>query len=379
MRLFEVETPFLVLEKGKLQRNIERMHTQVGRLGAGLRPHLKTAKCIEVARMVLAGQAGGITVSTLKEAEYFLEHGISDLLYAVGIAPVKLDHVAELTKSGASLTIILDSLEQAEASAHKAQMHGITLPVMIEIDSDRHRSGVTPDDTLLIEIGRMLHHSEGLQLKGVLTHAGDSYGCKTIAEIRRFSALERAGALRCAENLRQAGLPCPMVSVGSTPTATYALDYAGITEVRAGVYMFCDLKMAGLDVCNIEDLALSVAASIIGHQRQKGWIITDAGWMALSSDRGTANQKTDQGYGVVCDIEGRPYSDLIVVGAYQEHGIIARRPGLEKELEWHKFPVGSMVRILPNHACATGAMHDRYYVIDGTIEVIAVWHRINGY
>jgi D-serine deaminase-like pyridoxal phosphate-dependent protein len=379
MKLFEVETPCLVLEKGKLQRNIERMRTQVGQLGAKLRPHLKTAKCIEVARMALANQSGGITVSTLREADYFFEHGITDLLYAVGIAPVKLDHIAELTKRGAILTIILDSLEQAQAAARKAQTHGVTLPVMIEIDSDGHRSGVTPDDPLLVEIGRMLHHSEGLQLKGVLTHAGDSYGSRTIAEIRRFSSMEREGAVRCAENLRRNGLPCPTISVGSTPTATYAMNYAGVTEVRAGVYMFSDLKMAGLDVCSIGDIALSVAASVIGHQRQKGWVITDAGWMALSSDRGTAKQKIDQGYGVVCDIEGQPYSDLIVLDAYQEHGILAKRPGLGMELEWHKFPVGSMVRILPNHACATGAMHDRYHVVDGTTEVLGVWHRINGY
>jgi D-serine deaminase-like pyridoxal phosphate-dependent protein len=379
MKLFEVETPCLVLEKGKLQRNIERMRTQVEQLGATLRPHLKTAKCIEVARMALADQSGGITVSTLKEAEYFFEHGITDLLYAVGIAPVKLDHIADLTKRGAMITIILDSLEQVETAARKAQAHGVTLPVMIEIDSDGHRSGVTPDDPLLVETGRMLHLSHGLELKGVLTHAGQSYGCKTIAEIRRFSVMEREGAVRCAENLRRAGLPCPTVSIGSTPTATYAMDYTGITEVRAGVYMFSDLKMAGLDVCTIDDLALSVAASVIGHQRQKGWLITDAGWMALSHDRGTSRQKTDQGYGVVCDIEGRPYPDLIVVDAYQEHGIIARRPGLGKEVEWEEFPIGSMVRILPNHACATGAMHDHYHVVDGTAEVISVWPRINGY
>jgi D-serine deaminase-like pyridoxal phosphate-dependent protein len=379
MKLYEVETPYLVLEKGKLQRNIERMRTQVGQLGATLRPHLKTAKCIEVARMALANQFGGITVSTLKEAEYFFEHGIMDLLYAVGIAPVKLDHIANLTKRGATISIILDSLEQVETAAHKAQAHGVTLPVLIEIDSDGHRSGVTPDDPLLVQIGRTLHRSQGLQLKGVLTHAGQSYGCKTIAEIRKFSAMEREGAVRCAENLHRAGLPCPMVSVGSTPTATHAMGYSDVTEVRAGVYMFSDLKMVGLDVCTIDDLALSVAASVIGHQRQKGWLITDAGWMALSQDRGTARQKTDQGYGVVCDIEGRPYPDMIVVDAYQEHGIIARRPGMGKEVEWEKFPIGSMVRILPNHACATGAMHDRYHVVDGTAEVIGVWPRINGY
>ena len=127
--------------------------------------------------------------------------------------------------------------------------------------------------------------------------------------------------------LRARGHACPVVSVGSTPTATFAESFDGVTEVRTGVYMFQDLVMAGLGVCAIDDIAISVLASVIGHQRDKNWIITDAGWMAMSRDRGTQKQKIDQGYGVVCDAAGMPIDDLIVVDANQEHGIVARRDG----------------------------------------------------
>jgi D-serine deaminase-like pyridoxal phosphate-dependent protein len=127
----------------------------------------------------------------------------------------------------------------------------------------------------------------------------------------------------------------------------------------------------------VEDIAVSVLATVIGHQRAKGWIIVDSGWMALSRDRGTARQKVDQGYGLVCDVAGRPYGDLIVVDANQEHGIVALRRGSAAALP--DLSLGSRVRILPNHACATGAQHDRYHVLDHTGAVGAIWPRINGW
>jgi D-serine deaminase-like pyridoxal phosphate-dependent protein len=188
---------------------------------------------------------------------------------------------------------------------------------------------------------------------------------------------ERSGIVAAATALRAAGLPCPEVSVGSTPTAHFARNLTGVTEIRAGVFMFFDLVMAGIGVCNIEDIALSVLATVIGHQHDKGWIIVDAGWMAMSRDRGTARLAVDQGYGVVCDLTGNPIPDLIMIDANQEHGILAARPGAQ--LAPPKLPVGSMVRIFPNHACATGAQHDRYYVVDQGGTVSAIWPRIYGW
>jgi D-serine deaminase-like pyridoxal phosphate-dependent protein len=176
--------------------------------------------------------------------------------------------------------------------------------------------------------------------------------------------------------LRAAGRPCAVVSVGSTPTATFADSFEGVSEVRTGVYVFHDLVMAGLGVCGLEDIAISVLASVIGHQREKGWVITDAGWMSLSRDRGTARQEVDQGYGVVCDAAGVPIEDLVVVDANQEHGIVARRGG--GAIDFARFPIGAHVRILPNHACATAAQHGEYRVLRDNAPV-AVWERFSGW
>ena len=163
----------------------------------------------------------------------------------------------------------------------------------------------------------------------------------------------------------------------STPTATFAERLDGVTEVRAGVYVFQDLVMAGIGVCEVDDIAISVLATIIGHRADTGWLITDAGWMALSRDRGTATQAVDRGYGVVCDVEGRVIAGLQMSGANQEHGIISRTDGAP--MRWDAHPVGSMLRILPNHACATAAQYGEYVVVQGSPDVTARWERLNGW
>jgi D-serine deaminase-like pyridoxal phosphate-dependent protein len=316
-------------------------------------------------------------VSTLKEAEHFLSRGVKDILYAVGITPNKLGHVAALKRLGADITLILDNDAAARMVAARGEELGVRFPVLIEIDSDGHRSGVKPEDEALIEIGRSLQWGRGASLRGVMTHAGDSYNCDSVEAIRAMALRERDAVVRCAERLRAADMPCPIVSVGSTPTATYSSDLTGVTEVRAGVYMFFDLVMAGLGVCRLEDIAVSVMTAVIGHQPDKNWIITDAGWMALSRDRGTASQKVDQAYGVVCDAGGKPLDELLVVATNQEHGIIGRRGG--GAVDCAEFPIGRLLRILPNHACATAAQHDRYYVVNGDTTIAAVWPRFSGW
>lgn len=378
MPLDRLATPCLLLDEGRVRRNVATMQAHLDRLGVGFRPHLKTAKCLEVARIAMTGAAGPAMVSTLREAEFFAAGGVRDLVYGVGIAPGKLDRVGAVRRSaGADLAIILDSLDQADAVAAWVRANADPLPVLIEVDADGHRSGVAPDDAdRLVAIARRLV-AGGAVLRGVLLHAGDSYGLREAAALVAAAEAERLAAVAAASHLRQAGLPCPVVSVGSTPTARFARDLAGVTEVRAGVFMFGDLFQAGVGACAVDDIALSVLATVIGHQRDKGWIIVDAGWMALSRDRGTARQRVDQGYGMVCDLDGRPYAGLIVADANQEHGIVACRAGSGASLP--ELPVGAAVRILPNHACATGAQHDRYHVLDAAGPVRAVWPRIRGW
>lgn len=368
-----LETPALVLDRQKVERNCARLRERLSAMGIALRPHVKTAKAVEVARIAFGGGTGPITVSTLKEAEWFFERGFTDILYAVGIAPNKLARAAALKRAGCELSVILDGTEAAKALHEFTQREGVALPALVEIDTDDHRAGVKPEAPALLEIGAIL----GDGLRGVMTHCGNSYGSRSLDEIRAWARREREGVVLAARRLREAGHKSPVVSVGSTPTAMFGETFEGLTEVRAGVYMFNDLVMAGLGVCRVEDLAMSVLATVIGHQPEKGWVITDAGWMALSRDRGTQAQAVDQGYGLVADIEGRALGDLIVVDANQEHGVIARRGGAPARIE--EFPVGRMVRIFPNHACATAAQHAAYQVVNGSTAIEGRWERFGGW
>jgi D-serine deaminase-like pyridoxal phosphate-dependent protein len=374
-----LETPALILDRDVLDRNLSRMREHLRELGVGLRPHVKTAKSIEVVRRALEGQPGGVTVSVLKEAEYFLEHGVRDIVYAVGIAPCKLPHIVSLIRRGAELTVVVDNIPAVRLLAEAAAATNMIVPVLIELDVDGHRSGVDPTSPLLIEIGCELARSPAVKLRGVLTHAGESYHCSSIRAVRELAERERAGAVGAAARLRAAGLSAPIVSVGSTPTAMLAEQLSGVTEVRAGVYMFNDLFMAGLEICGIEDIAISVLVSVIGHQPERGWIITDGGWMALSRDRSTSTQSQDQGYGLVCDVSGRPLSDdLIVASLNQEHGIVTQRQ--KKALDLTRLPIGTLLRILPNHACATAGQFGGYHIVAGMQpEILDCWPRVTGW
>jgi D-serine deaminase-like pyridoxal phosphate-dependent protein len=375
--LQELQTPCLILDADRMDRNIARLRRHLDRFDVSLRPHLKTAKSIEVARRVMTSAAGPATVSTLMEAAQFAAAGVRDIIYAVGIAPSKLARVLELRAQGVDLAVVLDTTQQAEAVAAASREAGVRIPALIEIDCDGHRSGVrSTESSRLVEIGRVLER--GAELRGVLTHAGGSYSARGVDALRQCAEAERAGAVDAANILRAAGLSCPVVSIGSTPTAFVTTDLTGVTEVRAGVFVFFDLVMAGIGICRIEDIALSVLATVIGHQRDKGWILIDAGWMAMSQDRGTSKQAVNQGYGVVCDLAGNVHDELIVADANQEHGIVTVRPGSNRVLP--ELAIGDRVRILPNHACSTGAQHLSYHLVRGTSEVVeAEWPRFGGW
>lgn len=365
----DLSTPALLLDEAKMLRNIRRLEERAKSLGVALRPHLKTAKSVDVAKRLNGGLAPPITVSTLAEAEVFFAAGFRDILYAVGIAPQKLGRIQALRRAGCDLVVVLDSVAQAKAVITAG------VPSLIEIDCDGHRSGLAPDDRLVVEIGRAL--SAAGCLRGVMTHAGESYYATGHAAQSDFAERERKCAVSAAEALHVAGLTCPVVSIGATPTAHAARSLQGVTELRAGVHMFFDLVMAGIGVCVLDDLALTVLATVIGHQKAKGWIITDAGWTALSRDRGTAGQAVDQGFGLVCDLDGIPIPDLIVSSANQEHGILTMRPGAKAR--WPDLPIGTLLRIMPNHACATAAQHGQYTVLPVNPGPLETWPRFGGW
>jgi D-serine deaminase-like pyridoxal phosphate-dependent protein len=371
--LESLPTPCLVLDRPKLARNLARMAQTAATRGVRLRPHLKTAKSTAVAHLA-APDGAPITVSTLREAEYFAHHGWKDIFYAVGVGPGKLPRVAALLQAGIRLVTMVDHPDAALAVAIASREHSLRFPTVVEIDSGDHRAGVQPASPLLPELARIL----GPNFTGLATHAGHSYAAADAAE-RQAIALAEADALRtAAARLQEAGFACEMISLGSSPTALAGVDLTGITEVRAGVYMFWDLYQAGTGVCTDDDLALSVLAEVIGRPADRpNEFLIDAGAFALSKDTATAALPPERnaGYGWICELAGRRWPGLRVTRVWQEHGLVVS----DQPLPTGAFPIGSRVRILPNHACPTAAAHDRYFVVDGGTDVVAEWPRVNGW
>ncbi|MDX2205644.1 MAG: alanine racemase [Hyphomicrobiaceae bacterium] len=374
--LADLETPSLVLDRTRLERNLAAMRERCRGLGVSLRTHVKTPKSVEIGRRAHGGQAGPIAVSTLREAEHFAQNGFRDILCAVAIAPAKLRRVAAIQKATRStVRVVLDSEVVARAIADFAGAEaGGCIEALIEIDCGEHRSGIAPDDPALLAIARHLD-APGVQLAGVMTHGGHSYASADAARVREVAAIERDSATTAARRLREAGHAAPIVSVGSSPTILHAEHLDGVTEARCGVYTLWDLAQASRGMCRLDDIAASVLATVIGHNRAGQSLILDAGALALSKDISANTFMPEAGYGLVCDaVTCTPLAPLAVSVVHQEHGSVR----VPDETWYARLPIGTQVRILPNHTCMTCAAYESYHVLEND-RVVDTWGRVNGW
>lgn len=370
--LHELRTPALLLDRARLQANLDRMAARAGQLGVSLRPHMKTAKSVQVARLATKDQAGGITVSTLAEAEYFARAGFFDILYGVGITPDKLADVASIQALAARIMLILDDPDCARMVAERAAGLAGTFDFLIEIDCGQHRTGLLPGDPRVLECARILNQADNCAVLGVMTHAGHSYDCKSIDAVKAVAEGERAAVVAAAEAIRGAGMSCPIVSVGSTPTALHAEHLDGVTEMRPGVFMFGDLFQESIGSCSLDDLALSALASVIAWRGDEGRAMIDAGALALSLDRGAADENGQFAYGMAADLNGRPLPGRPRIRQVnQEHGFL---PGLTEAPR-----IGQRLRVLPNHACSMAAQYGCYHLIDENGRIVDTWERTGGW
>jgi len=374
--LDQLPTPSLVLDRGRMARNIERMAARAAALGVPLRPHGKTPKSADVARQLEAAGAVGLTVSTLREAEYYSAAGFADLFYAVALAPQKVGRVAALIRRGADIKCLVDHPDAAAGIAAAAAAAEITIPLVIEIDVDGYRTGIAPGSAF-VELGRSIHAARATRLAGIMSYGGASYNC-TPEEAADLAERHRLALVAAQAELHAAGLPCGMVSFGSSPAVMAARSMAGITELRCGIYVFQDLFQAAIGACGIEDIALSVLSSVIAVRPDLNRIVIDAGGMAMSKDLSTSRTAHDAGYGLVCDARtGALIEDVHVAATSQELGLLATFGG--RPLPFDRLGIGEQVRILPNHSDMTAAAYDEYAVVDGGNEIVARWHRQNGW
>ena len=372
MHLDQLPTPCALVDLDRLEANAKHMADKALRLGVRLRPHVKTHKCIEAARIQTDLHFGGVTVSTLAEAQAFAAGGFNDITYAVPIAPQKIADAADLHAEIGNLNLLVDHPDTVRAIEEAAQGRKTTLPVFLEIDCGGGRSGVDPARDVAQLLVRRLADSENIDFRGLLTHAGQAYRSKTRSEAYEVACEERNLMTAFAAEIRDLGIELPEVSIGSTPTLRAIDDLTGVTEVRPGNYLLYDFFQRAIGTCDLDDIAFSVLATIISVDIEEGRANIDAGALALSKDPGPIHVDPECGFGLPVTLEDQhPLPGLRIVGLTQEHGTLAG-PGVEA------LHPGTRFRILPNHSCLSAACFDRYHVLRGT-EVVDEWHPVRGW
>jgi len=372
MKLETLKTPGLVLDIAKVKRNAERMSRRIKQFGADLRPHIKTHKCIEVARIQTAGHSGAVTVSTLAEARAFAANGFSKITYAVPIESGKFNEAIEISRD-CELSLITDDSDVPGQLNDAAKQANVQLNLFLKVDCGYHRCGVEPAKPEATEIPRRISNASNLRFAGILTHAGHSYNCQTKPELLALAKHERDVMADFGEVLRKEVGQVPIVSIGSTPTITSVDHLDGIDEVRPGNYIFFDAFQATLGSCAFDDCALTVLASVVHRDRARRKVIIDAGAIALSKDRGPVALNPDCGYGRVLDLAGKDLN-LTVSEMSQEHGVIIAKD----ENIFDRLRVGSRVRVLANHSCLTAAQHSHYNVLEGE-NIVDRWRIYSGW
>ena len=357
MKISEIPTPSLLLDLDVLERNLARMAGRAAGLGVVLRPHIKTHKCIEVAARQRELGAVGITVSTLQEARDFADHGFTDLTWAFPVILSRREEIRELAER-ATLRLVVDSEEAVRA----LEDMGIPLHVWLKVDCGYHRAGVDPEAPASLELARRIAGSYSLRFDGILTHSGHAYHGRTREEVAAAAEQERRVMAGFAERLREAGIAVPGVSVGSTPAMSVVERLDGVTEARPGNYAFYDFMQVGLGSCAVRDCAVTVLASVVSARPGDPRCVVDAGALALSKDRGLDWTEPPTLGEIFADYEAALLSPIArLTSLSQEHGILSKRR-----------PVGTRVRILPNHSCLTAACFDEYVVVRGD-EVVDRW------
>lgn len=332
------------------------------------RPHVKTHKVAEIGRMQHGDSAGPITVSTLAEAEHFAAAGFPDITYAMPIAPGKLGRAAQLAKRMERLNILIDSAEALRAIEAFHRAEGVTFDVFLKVDCGYHRAGVDPESPDSERLALAMAESDALRFRGLLTHAGHSYNVRSVEEIRRIAAEEASSLARFQALLESSGVTGLVRSVGSTPTLSVAEVFSQCDEVRPGNYVFYDAFQAAVGSCTLADVAVSVLTTVVGSYPERDTLIVDAGALSMSKDASPATIDPEFGFGLICDLDLRPLP-MKLVALSQEHGKVATRMAV---------PVGTRLRIVPNHSCLTAAMFDSYQVLEGG-KVVDQWRPVRGW
>jgi D-serine deaminase-like pyridoxal phosphate-dependent protein len=369
MKIEELRTPAFLIDLPTLKKNIQQMKNRARDNKVTLRPHVKTHKTAEIAGMQIAPEAPGITVSTLAEARFYQKIGFNDITYAFPITANKFSAAAELTAGLHNFNILLDQPQTLTALDAYGREHDIRYKVFLKVDCGYHRAGVDPSKPESVQLARRLASSDHIEFKGILTRAGHSYHCSDPTEIVAVANRERDIMAQFADLLQNDGITCETISVGSTPTAMHAPHWQGVTEIRPGNYVFFDKFQSDIGSCRPEQVAVTVLTTIAAHYPDQNRMLIDAGGLALSKDLGADHLDNDIAFGAV-----QNYPRLKLYSISQEHGLITGNDPIAFE----KFPVGSLLQIIPNHSCLVAALFPKFHVIEKN-QVVDEWTPMRGW
>ena len=349
-----IDTPALLIIEDRLDRNILQMQTLADENYSWLRPHIKTHKSVDIARRQITLGSPGITTAKLSEAEIMFESGIDDIFIANQIThPLKINRL-KMLHAQCRVIIGIDDEKQIELLRPAFKKTIRPLEVRIEIDSGFNRCGVN-DNKVLLKLAQKIIEEPWLLLEGIFTHAGQVYSAGSEEEVAKIGAAEAKAAELAHTFLHKKGIEVQTVSVGSTPTAKYAVRNDAVNEIRPGNYVFYDGIQLALGTARAESCSLFVLATVIS-QPKKDQIVIDAGSKALGLDRGAHSLQLLTGYGTPVNIEAN------IERLSEEHGILKLKKAQPIEL-------GSPVIILPNHACSVANLFEKYYLISEHLEV----------
>ena len=338
----DLDTPSLLVDLDTLERNITEMQRVADAAHVRLRPHTKTHKCPAIARMQLAAGATGITVAKLGEAEVMVEAGIDDVLIAYPlVGDEKLRRLRALAERS-SVRVTTDSTEVADGLARVGRELGRNVPVLVEVDTGLHRVGRPPGEPT-VRLVRELARLDGIDVVGLLTHAGHAYRSTTPEELRIVAEREGRDLVETAERCAAQGIPLEEISVGSTPTARIVAEVVGVTEIRPGTYVFNDVQQMRLGVASEATCAARVLTTVVAHPTDDRFVL-DAGTKAFTSDG--ANDPPFPGRGVVV---GRP--ELVLDFMNEEHAVGHRTAADDVR-------IGDRLEVIPLHVCSTVNMFD---------------------
>lgn len=347
----------MLVEQSRVERNVDRMQAAADHHGLRLRPHAKTHKSVDFARMQIGRGACGIACAKLGEAEVFADAGIEDIRLPYPLHPVNAPRVLALLDR-TRISFIVDHLDVARGWSEAMTAGGREVDVLVKVDVGFHRCGIDPNASGAAEFVGVVSRLPGLRLRGLLSHAGHSYGATSPGEAELIAIAEARTLSDLAARVRAHGVAIEEISVGATPTARFSVEQPGITELRPGNYIYFDRTQVALGAATWDDCALTVLARVVTRPAADR-VIFDSGSKTLTTDAARGQGNT-AGYGSVCRAldDTAPDESLLIERLSEEHATV-------KVVGSSALEPGDLVRVIPNHSCVVSNLVDSVWLVDG--------------